>query len=393
MILRENGLNIKMNKTVLITGGAGFIGKHLALRLIKEGHKVRILDNFSEQVHLNDGLPNTITDNAEVIRADVRDLVQLKKAMKDIDTIVHYAAETGTGQSMYEIHRYYDVNIQGTSLLLDLIQNDSSFDQINSLILASSRSVYGEGAYECEEHGSIFPNERLDQDMAEGSFEHFCPKCQRKLKLIPTKEDAPLKPVSIYALSKYIQEQSMLIVAKNKGLNAFALRYQNVFGPGQSLSNPYTGILAIFSNLARKNQPINIFEDGLESRDFVYIDDVIESTLRCIQYQNSFVGSLNVGTGKAISVLEVASSIVDFFQSQSELKITGDYRRGDIRHNIADMTASKKILNYVPKTLFKDGLSAFLQWTLEEPAGDSKDYTGSLEELKKRNLLLKTKKQ
>ena len=184
----------------------------------------------------------------------------------------------------------------------------------------------------------------------------------------------------------------MLIVAKNKGLNAFALRYQNVFGPGQSLSNPYTGILAIFSNLARKNQPINIFEDGLESRDFVYIDDVIESTLRCIQYQNSFVGSLNVGTGKAISVLEVASSIVDFFQSQSELKITGDYRRGDIRHNIADMTASKKILNYVPKTLFKDGLSAFLQWTLEEPAGDSKDYTGSLEELKKRNLLLKTKK-
>jgi dTDP-L-rhamnose 4-epimerase len=183
----------------------------------------------------------------------------------------------------------------------------------------------------------------------------------------------------------------MLIVAKNKGLNAFALRYQNVFGPGQSLSNPYTGILAIFSNLARKNKPINIFEDGLESRDFVYIDDVIESTLRSIQYQGTFVGSLNVGTGKAISVLEVASSIVDYFESQSELIISGDYRRGDIRHNIADMTISKKVLNYVPKTSFKEGLVAFLNWTLEEPAADSESYTGSLKELSKRNLLLKTK--
>ena len=380
------------NKAVLITGGAGFIGKHLALRLIKEGHEVRILDNFSRQVHRNDVLPNTITDHAEVIKADVRDLDQLKKGMRDIDTIVHYAAETGTGQSMYEIHKYYDVNIQGTALLLDLIQNDSSFDQINSLILASSRSIYGEGAYDCEEHGPIYPNERLDEDMIKGSFEHFCPKCKQTLKLLPTKEDAPLKPVSIYALSKYIQEQSMLIVAKNKGLNAFALRYQNVFGPGQSLSNPYTGILAIFSNLARKNKPINIFEDGLESRDFVYIDDVIESTLRCIQYQDTFVGSLNVGTGKAISVLEVASSILDFFQSQSELRISGDYRRGDIRHNIADMTASKKVLSYVPETPFKEGLSAFLNWTLEGPASDSESYTRSLEELSERNLLLKTKK-
>ena len=273
-------------KNILITGGAGFIGQHTAKKLIEYDHNVYILDCFSEQIH---GKNNEKDLYGKIYKGDIRDKNSLEKVFSnDIDVIYHFAAETGTGQSMYEISEYSDVNIQGTAFLLNYILEKKLTSRIKKIIVASSRAIYGEGKYESPDHGIVYPESRKEDDMLKGEFENKCPLSQKKLILKATDESSPFNPTSIYGLTKQVQEQMVLMFARNSNIQAFALRYQNVYGPGQSLLNPYTGILAVFSNLARQNKEINVFEDGLESRDFVFIDDVVRANILCLNETNNF---------------------------------------------------------------------------------------------------------
>jgi dTDP-L-rhamnose 4-epimerase len=381
---------MKSNRTFLITGGAGFIGQRLTRALLAQGSAVRILDSFNPQIHTADFLPTDLASEVEMIKADVRDRGALSRSLAGVEGVVHLAAETGTGQSMYEIERYFSVNVQGTATLLDLLQNDSCGADVKSIVVASSRATYGEGAYLCGTHGMVYPDQREREQMSAGQFEPLCPHCEAKLSLASTSETAPFKPMSMYGLTKQVQEQAVLMFARTRGINGFGLRYQNVYGPGQSLKNPYTGILAVFSNLARQNQPIEIYEDGLESRDFVYIDDVVEATMRSINYPGQYVGALNVGSGEATSVMTVAQEIKSFFASKSTIGVTGAFRMGDIRHNIADVTKLREVLGFVPGVPFKQGLSNFLSWAAEQAPEDKAAYLRSVSELAARGLMGKS---
>ncbi len=378
---------------VLITGGAGFIGQRVARALLRKNVECRILDNFSPQIHATEFLPDDLAGQVEVIKADVRDRAAMQKALAGAEAVVHLAAETGTGQSMYEIERYFSVNVQGTAVLLDLLQNDDCGKTVSSVVVASSRAVYGEGAYRCAKHGLRFPGQRSREDMTAGRFEPMCPECGAPLTLLPTAETSPFMPMSMYGLTKQVQEQAVLLFASTRGINGFGLRYQNVFGPGQSLKNPYTGILAVFSNLARQNQGIEIYEDGLESRDFVYIDDVVDATLRAVNYSGKFVGALNVGSGHPTSVMTVAEEIRAYFGSDSAIKVTGAFRMGDIRHNIADMSSFDQVLGKLAPTPFNVGLKHFLDWASAQPAEDKSAYLRSVSELSERGLMGKTSTQ
>jgi dTDP-L-rhamnose 4-epimerase len=373
-------------KKILITGGAGFIGTHLSKRLLQEGFEVRIFDSFSSQVHAsNKTLHKDIAKHVELMVGDVRDLNLFKAALAGQEVVVHLAAETGTGQSMYEVERYESANIQGTAILFDHLVNDAN-RTVDKVVVASSRSIYGEGKYSCSDHGFVYPGVRKQKDLLNSQFEPTCPICDKECSLVQTDEESKLHPTSFYGLTKQVQEQMTLMFARTIGISGFALRYQNVYGPGQSLNNPYTGILAIFANQARENKPINIFEDGKESRDFVYVEDVMDATLGCIKHTGNVIDTLNVGSGERTTVLNVAKEIVEFFESESEITITGNFRNGDIRHNIANLDKIRKLLNYDPKWHFKDGISQFLSWA-EDQKVENNGYETSLRELREKGLL------
>ena len=374
---------------VLITGGVGFIGLYLTDKLIDHNVDVVLIDNLSAQIHGEFPVLANPLSNKRVtfIRGDVRVKEDLCRALNGVNSVVHLAAETGTGQSMYEISRYFDVNVQGTANLLDILQNNKAGSSVRSLIVASSRAIYGEGSYTCPEHGLVFPDSRTNARMSSGDFELYCPECSQVVSLADTEETAPFRPMSIYGLTKQVQEQAVLMHARTNGLNAFALRYQNVFGPGQSLKNPYTGILAVFSNLARQGQPIDVYEDGLESRDFVYIDDVVEATMRAVMYDGPFVGALNVGTGEAVPVIAVAKEINSYFGNKSEIRISGAFRLGDIRHNKAATHRLESVLKFKPSVSFREGLHKFLAWAETQPLEDKAAYQKSVSELQVRGLM------
>ena len=321
-------------KKILITGGAGFIGSNLALALINKGYTIRVLDNLSTQIHGNypektSPLYQSIIGKTEFVYGTVTSKEDWIRAIDGQDAIVHLAAETGTGQSMYQIQHYCDVNIGGTAIMLDLLANTES--TIKKIIIASSRAIYGEGRYECRDHGMIFPESRNDKDMQIGDFECKCPYCQQPVKLLPTTEDSRIHPSSIYGITKQSQEQLVLTIGKALKIPAVAFRYQNVYGPGQSLSNPYTGILSIFSNLLLNGKNINVFEDGKESRDFVYIDDVVRATILGLENGCANFEVFNVGADKAIDVFTIVEYLRSACNSSSEITITGNYRIGDIR--------------------------------------------------------------
>lgn len=375
-------------KRILITGGAGFIGSNLALKLLNKGYNVSILDNLSPQIHgknpAKSPLYNTIKDKVDFYHGSVTSYEDWKKALTDVDAVVHLAAETGTGQSMYEITNYTDVNIQGTSVFLDILANEEH--SIKKIVVASSRSIYGEGRYYSPEIDSyVYPDERVDGDMAKGEFECKCPKTGAELELVATDESSLIHPSSIYGITKQVQEQMFLVMGKSLGIPAVAFRYQNVYGAGQSLSNPYTGILSIFSTRIKNNNPINIFEDGLESRDFVYVDDVVDATILGLEKEEANYQVFNVGLGEAIDVLRVANTLKKAYGSDVPVTVSGNYRLGDIRHNYADLTRIKSLLGFEPKISFDEGIGRFTNWVNNQEVQED-TYQKSVEEMKAKGL-------
>jgi dTDP-L-rhamnose 4-epimerase len=372
---------------ILITGGAGFIGSNLALALLENGHSITVLDNLSEQIHGNSVETNShlylsIKDKVKFIKGDICNKSDLLKAINDNEVIIHFAAETGTGQSMYQIQKYVDVNCAGTALLLELLTNEKH--SVQKVIIASSRAVYGEGKYISKKYGEVFPKNRLFENLQKGNFElHY--KDDYDLKVALTDEDSKIHPSSVYGITKQNQEQLIMTVCPTIGIAPVAFRYQNVYGPGQSLSNPYTGILSIFSTLIKNNKPINVFEDGKESRDFVYIDDVVNATILGIEDDNANGKVFNVGSGVATTVIEIAKELVHNYNSTVDINISGNFRLGDIRHNIADLTFIQKELGFSPKVSFKEGIKKFITWVNAQPVVESK-YEKSINELREKGL-------
>lgn len=373
---------------VLITGGAGFIGSHIALKLIEKGYQVSVLDNLLEQIHGTNPdetspLYCSIKKKVHFFKGDVCDKTLLEQALADVDYVIHLAAETGTGQSMYEIKRYIDVNIGGTALLLDILTNMKN--HVKRVVVAESRAIYGEGKYHCKKCGEVYPTERRDEDMANGDFECHCPKCGGVLSLVATTEDSAIHPSSVYGIGKQVQGQLVHLICKNIGIESVSFRYQNVYGPGQSLTNPYTGILSIFSNRIKSHKGINIFEDGKESRDFVYIDDVVDATIAGMEVPAANGHVFNIGTGVATDVLSVAKTLCKHYGIEVPLTISGNYRLGDIRHNYADITFAKQILGFYPKWSFDAGIKRFTEWVNRQNL-QTDNYEASLEEMKQKGL-------
>jgi dTDP-L-rhamnose 4-epimerase len=384
-----NGIEPKwerdLKNRVLITGGAGFIGIRVARNLLNHGHEVSILDGFIPQIHgSNAELPADLRDAVQLFRGDVRDASLCARALQDQHILVHLAAETGTGQSMYRVRHYSDVNIGATATLLELLLEGKQ--SVQNVVVASSRAIYGEGAAQCPEHGRVYPDARSKESMEAKDFEPKCPFCGCSTRMVATPEEAPFRPSSLYGLTKQVQEQMVLMYAATLGINGFGLRYQNVYGPGQSLKNPYTGILAIFSNQARANEPIYIFEDGKESRDFVYVDDVVEATVRAVEAPPQAPVALNVGTGVPVTVDEVVRHTLAYFSSSSKVTVTGAFRKGDIRHNCADTEKMQTTLGFVPGWKFENGLREFLTWAAGEQL-EARSYEQSLAEMRAKGLM------
>jgi len=375
-------------KRVLVTGGAGFIGSRLALALRARGHDVTVLDNLSPQIHTADpersALFRSIKDQVRFVRGDVTSRDDVLSVLDGQQVVVHLAAETGTGQSMYEIERYCRINIGGTALLLDVLANSRT--SVERVVVASSRAVYGEGKYLSEELGPVYPGHRNAADMSAGDFTVKHPGCTTPLKLAPTDEDSRIHPSSVYGITKQHQEQLVMTVCPAAGIVPVAFRYQNVYGPGQSLSNPYTGILSIFSNLAMRGQPINVFEDGKESRDFVFIDDVVKATVLGIERAEAANQVFNVGAGAPVDVLTVARTVARHMGATIPITVTGNFRVGDIRHNFACLRKIESLLRYRPEFGFERGVSLFCAWARAEGSAQS-DFARSMKELEDKGLL------
>ncbi|MEG0467808.1 MAG: SDR family NAD(P)-dependent oxidoreductase [Mucinivorans sp.] len=375
-------------KNILITGGAGFIGSNLALKLIAKGYKVTVLDNLSPQIHgenpeQTSPLYLSVKDKVTFIKGTVTSREDWEKALSDIDAIVHLAAETGTGQSMYEIEKYTTVNIGGTSLMLDILTNTKH--SVKKVVVAASRAIYGEGRYLSKEKGYVYPLSRTDDYMSRGDFECKYEGCNEPLELVGTTEDSAIHPTSVYGITKQMQEQLVMCVCPTIGIAPVTFRYQNVYGPGQSLSNPYTGILSIFSTRIKNGNPLNIFEDGKETRDFVYIEDVVDATILGLEKESANGHSFNVGTGVATDVLTVANTLIEKYGIKVDVTVGGNYRLGDIRHNFADITLAKTLLGFAPKWSFSDGIGAFAAWVDAQSVQEDK-YEQSIDEMKRKGL-------
>ncbi len=356
-----------MAKRVLITGGAGFVGSHLADALLARGHEVRIFDNLTPQVHTN-GLPSYLPGEVNFIHGDLRDHDAVRDAIRDIDVIFHFGAAVGVGQSMYEISQYMGSNTQGTANLLQAILDDNL--KIEKLIVASSMSIYGEGKYLCVNCGDVAPRERTQQQLKDKRWEPECPKCHRDLAPIPTDESKPLQCSSYYALSKKNQEEMVLLFGRTYDIPAVALRFFNIYGTRQALSNPYTGVAAIFASRLLNDRPPMVFEDGQQMRDFVSVHDIVQANVLAMERDEANGMALNVGSGEPISIKEVGSILAQALEKDIEPEITDKFRAGDIRHCFADISAAKRVLGYEPKLSFAEGMRELVAWLREQRAED-----------------------
>ncbi|HEY4689892.1 MAG TPA: NAD-dependent epimerase/dehydratase family protein [Anaerolineae bacterium] len=369
---------------VLVTGGAGFIGSHLVDALIAHGHRVRVLDNLVEQVHGPNAVRSAhVHPDAEFIRGDVRDANAIRSALRGVEIVFHEAAEVGVGQSMYEVTRYVGGNTYATSVLLEVLANEKH--TVKRLLVASSMSIYGEGAYRCPEHGRIHPFLRSEEQLARKDWEMRCPLCGKSAQWMGTPEDKPLFPTSIYAVSKMDQELMCLAIGRAYNIPTVALRYFNVYGPRQALSNPYTGVAAIFSSRLLNGRPPIVFEDGLQSRDFVHVSDIVQANLLAMERDEAAFEVFNIGTGRPLSILDVALALSRELKVDIAPQIVGGFRAGDIRHCVADISKARKMLEYEPRVKFEEGLAELVAWVKSQHADDYVERARS--ELEARGLI------
>jgi len=358
------------SERVLITGGAGFIGSHLVDALLGRGYAVRVYDSLEPQVH--GGLreegkwPAYLSPEAERILGDIRDRDRLRRALEGVEVVFHLAARVGVGQSMYEIESYVDVNVRGTAVLLDLLANEKH--TVGKLIVASSMSAYGEGQYECARCGVVYPAVRPEGQLRARDWEMRCPHCGEQVSPRPTPEEKPLFPTSVYAVSKRDQEEMCLAVGRAYGIPTVALRLFNVYGPRQALSNPYTGVVAIFSSRLLNGRPPLVYEDGRQQRDFVHVSDAVQALLLALEVREAF-GVFNVGSGRPITILEVAGHLIRHLGNAVEAEIPGRFRAGDIRHCFPDI-GRLRALGFHPRVPFAEGIEETVEWVRRQLAED-----------------------
>jgi dTDP-L-rhamnose 4-epimerase len=376
---------------ILVTGGAGFVGSHTVDLLLCDRHEVVVVDNLDPQIHGDvQGFPPNLTRHEGdrrllFVRGDVRDRATLETALKDVEAVLHLAAAVGVGQSMYQPFHYCAVNMGGTAQLLDVLATDRR--AVRKLVVASSMSIYGEGAYRCDGCGDVVPSGRDAADMAAGFWEVRCPRCRRALRPLPTGEDKRLEASSVYAISKKTQEELVLCFGGAYRLPVVALRYFNIYGPRQSLSNPYTGVVAIFlSRLVNRKPPI-IFEDGLQSRDFIHVSDIARANVAALTSDGADFSAVNVGGGRPIAVREVFQQLARILDIDVEACVTGQFRAGDVRHCVSDASRARKLLGWEARTSIADGLRDLADWSLRDNPRALDMLDQAYAELRQKNLV------
>jgi dTDP-L-rhamnose 4-epimerase len=374
-----------MSRKILVTGGAGFVGSHTVDALLREGHSVRVFDNLSDQVHrgtfpayLSSEAPsqaNEAASEVEFVLGDVRDLEALRKVTSDIDVVYHFAAAVGVGQSMYEIAPYMGINTQGTANLLQALLDRN--DRLEKLIVASSMSIYGEGQYRCEQHGMVAPPPRATAQLKAKQWQIACPECGQPLAPAPTSEGKPLQCSSFYAQGKRDQEEMGLLFGRTYGVPVVALRYFNIYGTRQALSNPYTGVAAIFASRLLNGRAPLIFEDGEQLRDFVSVHDVVEANLLAMQRSEADGVALNIGSGQPVTIRQIAEILAATLGVEASAEITGKYRAGDIRHCFGDISLAHRLLGYSPRHQLQSAVGELVEWLRSQSAVDRVEEASS----------------
>ena len=372
----------KNYQKILVTGGAGFIGSFLVDELIKNNYQVRILDNLESQVHQGKK-PKYLNKKAQFIKGDVRDYSSFKKALMGMDAVFHLASAVGVGQSNYEIKKYMDTNAMGISNLLDILVNTKH--KVKKLINISSMTGYGEGNYLCKKCGVVRPKLRGEEQFKKKDWNLYCPYCHSIVTPIPTDEQALDFPNSVYGLSKKIQQDLSFLIGNIYKIPVVVLRGFNVYGPRQSLSNPYTGVTAIFISRLKNNREAVIFEDGLQTRDFVSVHDVVDAFIFSLEKEDANYQMFNIGSGKGTTILEIAQTLSKLLGKSGLIRVNQDFRKNDIRHCFADISKSKKILGWEPKVTLEQGLKELIEWSDGEKADDK--FTQAQQELKQKGLI------
>jgi len=369
-------------RTILITGGAGFIGSFLVDKLVSLGHEVLIFDNLEEQVH-HKKKPAYIDKKATFIKADVRDYKTFQNAIESVDIVYHLASRVGVAQSNYEIKEYVDTNVGGMANLLDVLVNKKN--HVAKVIMIASMTSYGEGDYACEACGIVKPPLRGEEQLQKGDWEIHCPNCQKYVSPLATKEDSKMNDNSVYALTKRAQEEILLLIGKMYNIPVVSLRCFNVYGPRQSLSNPYTGVTAIFLSRIKNNKKPIIYEDGLQTRDFVSVYDVVDALVRVMGTSRADFQSLNIGSGKATSIKDVTLILNNLLNKSIEPEITSRFRKNDIRHCFADIHKAKKLLSWEPRVSLEKGFRELIGWAQEQSSTDL--FEQAEKELREKKLL------
>jgi dTDP-L-rhamnose 4-epimerase len=375
-------------RTVLVTGGAGYIGSHLVDRLVRDGYEVTVLDSLEPQVHRSGTWPSYANPRARYVHGDVRHRHVFEPLVVSADAVVHFGAAVSVGQSMYQVDRYVDVNTRGTALLLDILVNAKH--QVQKVLVASSIGVYGEGAYRCPTCGPVAPGIRSAEQLAARDWEQHCPSCGAHVFSVPTPEDKPLYRDNIYSMTKFHQEEMVLLIGRTYGIPAVAARFFNVYGPRQSLSNPYAGVAAIWlSRLLNGRQPV-VFEDGGQRRDFVSIHDVVDCLVLMLEQPGADYLPVNVGSGQTVTILEIARLLGRILGTSIEPQITQTGRSFDIRHNTADITRARQTLGFAPKVSLEQGFSELVAWARAAPDMAVDFFDRALQELEDKGLVIKS---